>query len=106
MSGGGDGIWMGRSQSVYAVGRLFPVDRIYLDERNRVVQLTEHLDPLQIVTMHWPYASVVEAGIHTIYCSRTRLGDELLICFPEELQKQREQLQVRRTWTRAEVASC
>lgn len=102
----GDGIWHMRSLSFYTVGGAFPADRIYLDQENRVVQLIEHLDPLQIVPMHCRYASIVEARIRTIYSSRTRVGDELLICFPEEVQTQWEQLQVQSTWTPEEVVRC
>ena len=102
----GDGIWRVRSRSIYTVGGLFPVDRIYLDQENRVVQLIEHLDPLQIVPVHCRYASIVEARVRTIYSSRTRVGDELLICFPEEVQTHWEQLQVQSTWTPQEVVRC
>ena len=101
-----DGIWLMRSPGIYAVGRLFPVDRVYLDQGNRVVQLIEHLDPLQIVPVHCSYASVLEVRIRTIYSSRTRVGDELLICFPEEVQMQWEERPVQRTRTRQEVVPC
>lgn len=101
-----DGIWLIRPPGIYTVGRQFPVDRIYLDQENRVVQLIEHLDPLQIVPVRCRYASVLEVRIRTIYSSRTRVGDELLICFPEEVQTQWEERQVQRTWTRQEVVPC
>jgi len=101
-----DGIWLVQAQSILTVGRPFPVDRIYLDQGNRVVQLIEHLDPLQIVAVHCGFASVIETRIRTIYSSRTRVGDELLICCPEEVQLQWEALRVRRAWTRQEVVRC
>ena len=101
-----DGIWLMRSSGIYTVGRPFPVDRVYLDQGNRVIQLIEHLDPLQIVAVHCRYASVLEVRIRTIYSSRTRVGDELLICFPEEVQMQWDELQVQRAWTRQEVVPC
>ena len=101
-----DGIWLMRSPGHYVVGRQFPVDQVYLDRGNRVVQLIEHLDPLQIVRVHCSYASVLEVRIRTIYSSRTRVGDELLICFPEEVRTQWEERQVQRTWTQQEVVPC
>ncbi len=82
------------------------MDRIYLDRENRVVQLIEHLDPLQVVPVYCRYASIVEARVRTIYSSRTRVGDELLICFPEEVQTHWEQLQVQSAWTPQEVVRC
>jgi len=101
-----DGVWLMRSPGIYTVGRQFPVDRLYLDPRNRVLQLIEHLDPLQIVPVHCCYASVLEVRIRTIYSSRTRVGDDLLICFPEDVQMKWEELQVQRTWTRQEAVPC
>ena len=94
------------SPGVYTVGTLFPVDRVYLDHGNRVVQLVEHLDPLQIVAMRCRYASVLEVRTRTIYSSRTRVGDELLICSPEEVETHWKQIQIQRTWTKQEVIPC
>ena len=99
-------MWPLRSPGVYTVGRQFPVDRIYLDQGNRVLQLIEHLDPLQIVPVHCCYASVLEVRIRTIYSSRTRVGDKLLICFPEDVQMKWEELQVQKAWIREETVSC
>jgi hypothetical protein len=101
-----DGVWLTRPPGIYTVGRNFPVDRVYLDQRNRVVQLIEHLDPLQIVRVHRRYASILEVRIRTIFSSRTRVGDELLICLPEQVQTQWEQIRVHRAWTQEEVIPC
>jgi len=101
-----DGMWLMRSPGKYTVGRQYPVDRIYLDQGNRVLQLIEHLDPLQIIAVHCRYASVLDVRIRTIYSSRTRVGDKLLICFPEDVQLKWEELQVQKTWIRQEIDSC
>jgi hypothetical protein len=71
-----------------------------------VIQLVEHLDPLQIVQVRWPHASVLEVRTRTIHSSRTRVGDELLICSAEEVQMQWDELQVEKAWGRQEVVSC
>jgi len=81
-----DGLWLAKSEKVWVVGDAFPVDLVYLDRGNRVIDLIEHLDPLRIVPMRWRYTSVLAARAQTIYSSGTRLGDELLICPPEELR--------------------
>ncbi len=99
-------MWLIRSPGIYTVGRQFPVDRIYLDQGNRVLQLIEHLDPLQIVSVHCCYASVLEVRIRTIYSSRTRVGDKLLICLPGDVQTKWEELQVQYTWIRKEAVPC
>jgi hypothetical protein len=98
------------SPGVYTVGTQVPVDRIYLDRGNRVIQLIEHLDPLQLVAVRCRCASVLEVRTRTIYSSGTRVGDELLICSAEEVEghwKQiQEHLQVQRAWTKQEVIPC
>jgi hypothetical protein len=101
-----DGILLMRSPGIYTVGGPFPVDRIYLDRGNRVLQLIEHLDPLQLVPVRCQYSSVLDVRIRTIYSSSTRVGDELLICFPEEVRMQWEDLQVQGSWTRKEGIPC
>ena len=103
---GEDGIWLMPCAGVYNVGTLFPVDRVYLDRGNRVIQLVEHLDPLQIVQVRWPHASVLEVRTRTIHSSRTRVGDELLICSPEDVQMQWEEFRGEKAWRRQEVVSC
>ena len=70
------------------------------------MQLIEHLDPLQIVRVHQCFASILEMRIRTIYSSRTRVGDELLICLPEQVQTQWKELQVHQAWTQEEVIPC
>jgi uncharacterized membrane protein (UPF0127 family) len=94
------------SPGVYMVGTLFPVDLVYLDRANRVIQLVEHLDPLQIVPVRCRCASVLEVRTRTIYSSRTRVGDELLICSPEEMETHWKQFQVQGAWTNQEVIPC
>jgi uncharacterized protein len=101
-----DGVWRMPSPGVYAVGTLFPVDRVYLDRNNRVIGLIEHLDPLQIIPVRCRYASVLEVRMRTIYSSRTRVGDELLICSPEEVETHWKELQVQKAWTKQEVIPC
>jgi hypothetical protein len=109
-----DGIWLMPSPGDYIVGTLLPVDRVYLDQGNRVIQLIEHLDPLQIVPMRYRPASVLEVRTRTIYSSRTRVGDELLICPAEEVEthwkrieeSSQERSRVQMAWTKEEVIPC
>jgi hypothetical protein len=105
-----DGIWILPCRGRYTVGTLHPVDLVYLDWRHRVVQLIEHLDPLQIVPVSGCCASVLEARTRTIYSSRTRVGDELLICSPEDVEtywkQPQEPLRVQSAWMKQEVMPC
>ena len=98
------------SPGIYTVGTLVPIDLVYLDRGDRVIELVEHLDPLQIVPVRCSYASVLKVRTRTVYSSRTRVGDELLICSPEEVEAHWRQIQkhpqVQRTWTKQEVVPC
>lgn len=90
LAGSADGLWLVTSSKVCLVGLPFPVDLVYLDGVNRVIDLIEHLDPLRIAPVHWRYASVLAVRTHTIYSSGTRVGDELLICSPEEVRARKK----------------
>lgn len=101
-----DGVWLTPAPRAYTVGKFCPVDLLYLDRRNRVVQMVEHLDPLQIVPVRWRYSSVLEVRVRTIHSSRTCIGDQLLICAPEEVETHWKEIQVERAWIKQEVIPC
>jgi len=82
----GDGMWLAPSQGVHTIGVLFPVDVVYLDAENRVLQLVEHLGPFRIGPLRLKSATVLELPPHTIYRSQTHVGDQLVICRVEEMQ--------------------
>jgi uncharacterized protein len=82
----GEGLWMVPSRGIHTVGVLFPVDVIYLDPGNRVVHMVEHMRPFRLGPIRLNAASVLELPVHTIYASQTRVGDQMLICRPEEIE--------------------
>jgi uncharacterized membrane protein (UPF0127 family) len=82
-----EGIWVVPSSGIHTFGLLFPIDVIYLDEKNRVIRLVEHLGPLRISIVRKGCSSVLELPPRTIHSSNTRIGDELLICTPDELME-------------------
>jgi uncharacterized membrane protein (UPF0127 family) len=79
------GLWVVPSHGIHTIGLLAPIDLIYLDARNRVIHLVEHLGPFRIAPFRLKSTSVLELPPHTIYSSQTRIGDQLLICAPEEM---------------------
>ena len=81
------------SRGIHTIGLMFPVDVIYLDERMRVVHLIESLGPLRIAPIRLHSASVLELPARTIYESGTEVGDELVICSPEEMEAYLERQQ-------------
>jgi uncharacterized membrane protein (UPF0127 family) len=82
-----DGIWLIPSRGIHTIGMLFAIDLIYLDAANRVIHLVEHLGPFRISRIKIRCASILELQSRAIYSSNTQIGDELLICAPEEVQQ-------------------
>jgi uncharacterized membrane protein (UPF0127 family) len=82
----GGGLWVVPSNGIHTIGLLFPIDLIYLDAENRVIHLVEQLRPFRVSRIRFSSASVLELPAHTIYASGTRVGDQLVICPPEEIE--------------------
>jgi uncharacterized protein len=82
----GEGLWVASSRGLHTVGMRAPVDLMYLDAHNRVIHLVEHLSSLRIGPILWDSTSVLLLPPHTIYSSQTHVGDQLLICPPDEME--------------------
>ena len=80
-----EGLWVVPSQGIHTIGLLFPIDVVYLDSQMRVIHLVEHLGPLRIAPLRRHGASVLELPPLTINGSGTHVGDQLLICSPDEM---------------------
>jgi len=81
-----DGIWLISRSGIYTIGRTSAMDVIYLDNQGRVIRLVEHLKPFPISILAPPCRDVLELPARTIYGSHTEIGDQLLICAPEDLE--------------------
>ena len=81
-----DGVWLVPSRGVHTVGLLFAIDVIYLDADKRVIHLVENLRPFRISPIRIRCASVLELKLRSICSSNTQVGDELLICSPEDIR--------------------
>ena len=82
-----DGIWLIPSRSVHTIGMLCAIDLIYLDSANRVLYLVEQLGPFRVSPIKSKCASILALRSRAIYSSNTRIGDELLICTPEQMKE-------------------
>ena len=83
--GSDDGLWVVPSQGIHTFGMLFPIDVIYLDAGRRIIHCIEHLAPFRIAPIRIQSDSVLELPPRTIFGTGTQLGDQLLICSPEEM---------------------
>ncbi len=80
-------LWVIPSSGVHAWGVLFPTDLIYLDEKHRVVYVTENSPRFRVGPLRFKAASVLELPTHTIYSSQTEAGDHLVICMADEIEE-------------------
>ena len=73
------GVWIVPANSVHTIGMMFSFDLVLIDKNFKVVGLRELLRPF---TFTWPKAgaeSVLELPAHSIFRSRTQIGDQLMI---------------------------
>jgi uncharacterized membrane protein (UPF0127 family) len=82
-----EGIWIVPSSGVHTLGVMVPLDLIYLDASHRVVHLVEHFPTFRIAPIRADSESVLELPTHAIYSSQTQVGDQLLICPAEDMEK-------------------
>ena len=73
------GVWIVPANAIHTIGMLFSFDLVLIDKDFKVVGLRELVRPFRIT---WPQRhaeSVLELPAHTIFRSRTQVGDQLLI---------------------------
>ena len=85
-----DGIWLMPSRGTHTFGMRFPVDLIYLNSANRVIYLVERLRPFRISPIRRKCASILEMRTRAIASSNTHVGDDLIICAPDEMKERVE----------------
>ena len=74
----GCGLWIVPSRGVHTIGMMFPIDLIFLSKEKEVVHVEEFVRPFRISSV-LKAASVLELPAHTIYRTRTSVGDRLEI---------------------------
>jgi uncharacterized protein len=73
------GVWIVPANSIHSIGMLLTFDAVMIDKDFKVVSLCELVRPFRIV---WPKRraeSVIELPAHTIFRSRTEVGDQLVV---------------------------
>jgi uncharacterized membrane protein (UPF0127 family) len=73
------GVWICPANSIHTVGMLFSFDLVLIDKDFKVVGLRELVRPFRITLPNGKAESVLELPAHTIFRSRTKVGDQLLI---------------------------
>ena len=75
----GSGVWIVPANSVHSIGMLFTFDLVLIDKDFKVVGLRELVRPFKITRPNFRAESVIELPAHTIFKSRTEIGDTLVI---------------------------
>jgi uncharacterized membrane protein (UPF0127 family) len=73
------GVWIVPANAVHTIGMMFSFDLVLIDKDFRVVGLRELVRPFTITMPHRKAESVIELPAHTIFRSRTQIGDQLVI---------------------------
>ncbi len=88
----GEGVWMIPFRGIQATGMPAPLDLIYLDEEGRVIDAVESFPTFQVSSFSPQSKSVLALPAHSIYTSQTQLGDQLVLCVAEEMERQLQEL--------------
>jgi len=73
------GVWIVPSNAVHTIGMLFSFDLVLIDKDFKVVGLRELVRPFSVTWPNHRAESVIELPAHSIFRSRTQIGDQLLI---------------------------
>jgi len=86
----GEGLWLMPFRGIPETGLHVPVDLIYLDEANRVIDVVESFPTFQVDPASRQASSVLVLPTHSIYSSQTQPGDQMVICVAEEMERSLE----------------
>jgi len=73
------GVWIVPASAVHTIGMMFSFDLVLIDENFKVVALRELVRPFTITRPNFRAESVLELPAHSIFRSRTQIGDQLVI---------------------------
>ena len=86
------GLWMVPFRGILATDAGVPLDLLYLDADNRVLDAVEFFPTFRVSTSSPTAASVLALPSHSIFASQTQRGDRLMLCSAEEMKWRLEQL--------------
>ncbi len=73
------GVWIVPANAIHTIGMLFSFDVVMIDKEFKVVCVKELVRPFRVILPKLRAESVIELPAHTIFRSRTQIGDELVI---------------------------
>jgi uncharacterized membrane protein (UPF0127 family) len=73
------GVWIVPASAVHTIGMMFSFDLVLIDKDFKVVGVQELVRPFTITRPNFRAESVIELPAHTVFKSRTEVGDQLVI---------------------------
>ena len=73
------GVWIVPANAIHTIGMMFSFDVVMIDKNFKVVSVKELVRPFRVVMPKLRAESVIELPAHTIFRSRTEIGDQLVI---------------------------
>lgn len=81
-----EALWLIPSKGVHTFGMRFPIDVIFLNENNKVIDTISDMAPNRISRLHLSSHSILELPPGTIEKSTTMVGDQLEILLAQSSQ--------------------
>ena len=88
----GAGLWLNPFMGISTTSVRMPVDLIYLDTQQTVIDTVESFPLARGSAMTLPLMSVLVLPAETIRTTETKLGDQLMLCPPEEMKRRLQKL--------------
>lgn len=85
-----NGLWLMPFRGIPTSRDLAPVDLIYLDGDLRVLHLVESFPNATFEPLRVQATSALVLAPHTIFSSQTQVGDQLLVCVADEMERRLE----------------
>ena len=79
------GLWIFPSRGIHTLGMMFDIDVVFLDKDYKVVGVHEVIHPFSMTGLYLNAESALELPPHTIFKTRTSVGDEMMITRIEAL---------------------
>ena len=79
-------LWIVPSYGVHTLGMMFSIDLVYLDSQGKVVHIEEYVRPFRISKVSLKTRSVLELPPHTVFRTRTQIGDQFVVGHVSQLE--------------------
>jgi uncharacterized membrane protein (UPF0127 family) len=80
----GSGLWIVPCHGVHTLGMGFPIDVVYLDRSQTVIDIQREVRPWRFAPVRRHAASVLELPCHTAAETKTEIGDRIEITLPKD----------------------